>query len=271
MTRPRLLWIRVAEECTNSVACSAATEHFQVNICPDITTAQTTAQAFAAQVVCFDFEHPQVEQLKAMRDFKVAYPSLPLLMLTTQHSESLAVWAFRARVWNYLVKPVPASELRANFTMLTKLVGCDREPPRRQRMLGTFMPEGCAPSSDAHAEGTLQPAIRQVELNYGQKIRQSVVAAACGLSVCSFSRAFKAHYGLTFREYLMRYRIGRACRMLREGTHSATSVGMAVGFEDASHFSRAFRKLLGVSPTAFQRLESLRVRSEPLSPAETIA
>ena len=270
MQRPRLLWIRTAEECTNSIARSTAAEHFEIQVCPDIATAQTAAQSFSAQVVCFDFEHPQVDHLRAMRDFKVAYPSLPLLMLTTQHSESLAVWAFRARVWNYLVKPVAASELRANFTILTKLVGCDREPPRRQRLLGTFMPDSCITSPDPHGEGALQPAIRQVEKNYGQKLRQSVVAAACGLSVCSFSRAFKAHYGLTFREYLMRYRIGRACRMLREGTHSATSVGMAVGFEDASHFSRAFRKLLGVSPTTFQRLESLRVRSEPSSPAETI-
>jgi hypothetical protein len=35
-----------------------------------------------------------------------------------QHSESLAVWAFRNRVWNFLVKPVRTSELRANFDVL---------------------------------------------------------------------------------------------------------------------------------------------------------
>src|SRR5690349_5516339 len=101
MTRPRLLWIRTAEEGTNSMERSVASEHFELRTCSDITGVQTAAQAYAAQVACFDFEHPQVDQLKAMRDFKIAYPSVPLLMLTTQHSEALAVWAFRARVWNY--------------------------------------------------------------------------------------------------------------------------------------------------------------------------
>ena len=62
------------------------------------------------------------------------------------------------------------------------------------------------------------------------------------MTVCAFSRAFKAQFGLTFREYLLRYRIGRACELLKERVHNATDAGIAVGFEDASHFARAFRR-----------------------------
>ena len=73
------------------------------------------------------------------------------------------------------------------------------------------------------------------------------------MGVCSFSRAFKAQYGLTFRDYLLRFRIGRACELLRQGVHSATDVGLAVGFEDPSHFARAFRRVLGICPSSYQR------------------
>ena len=43
------------------------------------------------------------------------HPALPILMLTDTHSEELAVWAMRTRVWNYLVKPVPLRELKSNL------------------------------------------------------------------------------------------------------------------------------------------------------------
>ncbi len=92
-----------------------------------------------------------------------------------------------------------------------------------------------------------------VERYYPGKLRQAAVAAHCGMSTSAFSRAFKAEYGLTFSDYLMRFRIGQACCLLRLGTHTATTAGLAVGFDDASHFARAFRKLMGTSPSSYRR------------------
>jgi AraC-like DNA-binding protein len=253
MQRPRLLWIRVTEECASPVPRTLAAEHFELEVCTGIELAQACVRRFRPQVVCFDFEHTHANQLRAMRDFKRLHTSLPLLMLTTQHSEALAVWAFRVRVWNYLVKPVSKSELRANFDTLARLVGDYQGPPRAVRSVGTLMPEDVAESSNPPVATLLDAALKHVEQHHGRKLRQSTVAAACGMSVCSFSRAFKAQFGLTFRDYLLRYRISRACELLRQGTHSATDAGLAVGFEDASHFARAFRRVLGVCPSSYQR------------------
>jgi len=158
-------------------------------------------------------------------------------------------------VWNFLVKPVRTSELRANFDVLARMVADRQGPARSARCVGALIPDEIAETSVLATP--LAPALRQVEQHYASKLRQSAVACACGMTVCSFSRAFKAEFGLTFREYLLRYRIGRACELLKQGVHSATDAGMAVGFEDASHFARAFRRVLGVSPSAFVRGESL--------------
>src|SRR5262245_16068507 len=121
MKRPRLLWVRVAEENATAVPRKVAEEYFEFEVCSGIEAAQESVQRFAPHVVCFDFEHTHAHQLRAMRDFKRLNPSLPLLMLTTQHSEAIAVWAFRVRVWNFLVKPARTSELRANFDVLARL------------------------------------------------------------------------------------------------------------------------------------------------------
>src|SRR5256885_853936 len=142
MKRPRLLWVRVTDESAAAMPCKVAEEYFEVEVCPGIEAAQESAQRFEPRVVCFDFEHKHADQLRAMRDFKRLHPSLPLLMLTTQHSESLAVWAFRVRVWNYLVKPARTSELRANFDTLARLVSDYHGPARAARSVGTLMPDG---------------------------------------------------------------------------------------------------------------------------------
>lgn len=260
MKRPRLLWIHAGDVCANLAPRAIRAEYFDVEFCLELQSAQAWTRRFAPNVVCFDFEHPEAAPLRAMRDFKLSNPSLPLLMLTAQHSESLAVWAFRARIWNYLVKPVPKSELRANFNALSRLVGEARRVSRSLQAVRALMPAEDIAGSQAPQARSLQAVLAQVEQYYAQKLRQTAVAAGCGMSSSAFSRAFKAEYGLTFSQYQMSYRIGRACLLLRQGSHSATSAGLAVGFEDASHFARAFRNLLGTSPSLYQR------REHPLKP-----
>jgi AraC-like DNA-binding protein len=254
MQRPRLLWVRTADFAATDIPRGIAEEYFALQVCNGVE-ANAVVQQFLPQVVCFDFEQARPDQLRAMREFKRQHPSIPLLMLTAQHSESLAVWAFRVRVWNFLVKPVCASELRANFDVLARMVANNQGPARAARCVGTLIPEEIAETRVLTMP--LDAALRQVELHYASKLRQSEVANACGMTVCSFSRAFKAQFGLTFREYLLRYRIGRASELLKQKVYSATEAGFAVGFEDASHFARAFRRVRGVSPSAFVRQETV--------------
>ena len=254
--RPRLLWLDLTDGCASGVSRLAAAEYFQIEVSTDIEVAHASVQCFEPHVICFEFEHANATQLRAMRNFKLTNPSLPLLMLTTNHSEDLAIWAFRVRVWNYLVKPVSPSELRANFSTLARLVSDDQGPARSVRSVGALLPADVVGTPDAIGRSSLQAALTNVEQHYAEKLRQSAVAASCGMSSYAFSRAFKAQYGMTFSQYLMRYRIGRACRLLRYGSHSATKAGLAVGFNDSSHFARAFRKLLGISPSTYQRQET---------------
>lgn len=73
-----------------------------------------------------------------------------------------------------------------------------------------------------------------------------------GVSPFYLQRTFKAATRMSPREYLMDLRIRRARQLLREG-QSPRAVGAAVGFFDQSHFTRAFRKLTGVTPGAYGR------------------
>jgi AraC-like DNA-binding protein len=65
-------------------------------------------------------------------------------------------------------------------------------------------------------------------------------------------RAFSTAYGIAPHQYLNSRRVDRARRMLLEG-RAVGEVAAATGFFDQSHFTRHFRKLVGVTPGRYAR------------------
>ena len=59
--------------------------------------------------------------------------------------------------------------------------------------------------------------------------------------------------GMGFKEHQIRCRIRRAKALLMESTRSVEEVAKALGFRDASHFCRTFRRLEGCTPSEFRQ------------------
>lgn len=95
-----------------------------------------------------------------------------------------------------------------------------------------------------------------VQRHFHEKFPASDIAEHCGLSRFQFSRSFHAVFGITFREYLLRFRILAACERLREGALPVTEIAYAVGFHDGSYFARMFRRYTGVLPSQYARLHA---------------
>lgn len=100
----------------------------------------------------------------------------------------------------------------------------------------------------------LQLVLSYVEANYVEKISLATVARLCGLSPFQFSRAFKKIRGITFRDFVLEFRIERAARGLRSPDASVTDVAFGAGFNDLSYFARMFRRRFGVSPSHFREV-----------------
>jgi AraC-like DNA-binding protein len=198
----------------------------------------------------FDFDYPDQNRLRAMQAIKQSHPRLPILMLTQEHSETLAVWAFRARVWNYLVKPVSQAEFSENLNALAS-IGNRASPPRVAQFLNAAVPSELPAQPIVPNEARLQPALHHVKHHYHEKVSASAAARECGLTRFEFSRKFRAAFGMTFREYLLRVRISEARRLLTEGIDSVTAVSYSVGFNDGSHFARMFKRYTGILPSEY--------------------
>jgi len=120
-------------------------------------------------------------------------------------------------------------------------IGCVQHLPPAPQARGGLTP------------GTLRRIREHIEANLEADIDLEVLADIAGLSRCHFARAFKQSAGVTPHSYLMYRRLGRAQRLLAETDLSLAEIALATGFSDQSHFSRRFRELLDVSPSAFRR------------------
>jgi len=96
-----------------------------------------------------------------------------------------------------------------------------------------------------------------VDVHISKGIGISELARLVGLSQFHFIRAFKHSVGLSPYQYVLSERISVAKELLSQRDRSTADVALAVGFSDASQLSRVFRKLVGVTPTAFRRESGL--------------
>jgi len=249
---PRMLWFLSGHDDVLREHRDLVQRCFDLAIADSVAGAVREIRMLEPRVLCFDFESPQPQELQVMQDIKRDYPSLPILMLSEAHSEYLAVWAFRARVWNYIVKPVSATELEANLSALATIAMIRGSGRVSHRPAMTSLPMLLPAAPRDSLARKLNPALRLIEIRYAERLRATELARACGLAPGPFSRAFHAQLGVTFRDYLLRFRISHACRRLLQSNVSITRIGNEVGFNDASQFTRLFRRLVGVTPSAYR-------------------
>jgi len=85
--------------------------------------------------------------------------------------------------------------------------------------------------------------------NYMDELSMEQIASFTGRSLATFKRDFKKISNLTPQKWLIKKRLETAYFKLKEEHKKVHEVYMEVGFKNPSHFSTAFKKQYGISPT----------------------
>lgn len=94
----------------------------------------------------------------------------------------------------------------------------------------------------------LSEILALMETNLEEPLRPSDLAKTVNISTRQLERLFRRYLDSTPKKYYTELRLQRAQQLLLQTNMSVTSVGVACGFNTASHFSRLFRLRYGTSP-----------------------
>ena len=108
--------------------------------------------------------------------------------------------------------------------------------------------------ADAYPKVYLYRRIVQAKLfidnNYSENIDLDNIADEAFFSKFHFIRQFKKIYGQTPHQYLKTVRIEKAMQLLRTNL-TVSEACYAVGFESPGSFSSLFKRIVGVTPSAY--------------------
>lgn len=174
-------------------------------------------------------------QTELLKFFKSIKPSVPVIIITDDGCEQLAIRLFRNGARDYFKKPFPMEELRGGI----------------KTILG--LKEGSIKRHTANGADGLERAIRYINDNYETHIRLPMAANEAGMSVSHFERGFKEKMETTFVSYVNNLRVNHAIKLLEDESLSMSDIAFACGFSNQWHFNRTFKKVTSKSPTSFRK------------------
>lgn len=99
----------------------------------------------------------------------------------------------------------------------------------------------------------LKRVIERMRSDLSEGIDLKTLAAETGYSRNHFLRMFRAATGHPPHQYLMRLRIEQAEKMIRNKSLGLIEIALECGFSSHAHLTRAFRNIMGVTPSAYRR------------------
>ena len=137
-----------------------------------------------------------------------------------------------------------------------------------QLVFDTLLALGASKEREQTVWSEEHPLVRRFERAVTDTIDRSVdvceMARAVGVSREHLTRVFREQTGMTPYAYLVRRKMLHACRLLKNTSLSAKEISGMLGYGYQAHFSRTFKRLLGMTPRAFREVGRIPLRAEEL-------
>lgn len=168
-------------------------------------------------------------------------------IIVSGHSEfDYAKKAIRLNVSDYLVKPLDHKQFeKALFQAIEDLEMRRFFLSKESQEDHEFMILDFNLQVDSVS---LTLVLNYIRDNYSRKISMDDLVVVADKSATSINTRFQKHLGMTFNEYLTRYRIQQAIDNIQTLKYHMYEISELVGFNDYKYFTQVFKKMVGVSP-----------------------
>lgn len=196
-----------------------------------------------------------MDGLTMIAGIKSQHPDMQITILTGYRDFDYAQKAIQIGVTRFLLKPSKMDELEEAVEKMTTEL-------KHKRILETHESfEKRVDESDTEAyEDADNPAgsfivnnaLHYMEEHYMNKLKLADVAEQCFVSQWHLSKLLNRYQEQSFSDILNNIRIDKAKEMLKDPTLRIGDIAESVGFMDMAHFSRVFKKQVGVSANEYR-------------------
>ncbi|HQV68970.1 MAG TPA: substrate-binding domain-containing protein [Thermoflexales bacterium] len=188
----------------------------------------------SVDLILLDLQMPEMdgfEFLDAMRELETAR-KIPVIVLTGKYLTEADMQRLNQGISAVLGKGL--------FSVDETVAHIGAALERKRRLSG-------------EARRLVRRAMAYLHQHFAEAVSRKDIARHVGITEDHLTFCFRQELGTTPIEYLQRYRINQAKRLLLETAKPITEVALSVGFSDSGYFSRIFHRETGVSPEAFRK------------------
>lgn len=105
------------------------------------------------------------------------------------------------------------------------------------------------------ADSTTLAGIRTLlDENFSEPLTIAELARKSFMSESRLRQMFRQQYGITIYQYVLNCRMEKARELIESGNYQVKDAAGMVGYSNISHFSEAFRKKFGYTPSQYKRI-----------------
>lgn len=224
-----------------------------------IFEAQTGAEAIESveqnqpDIVMMDINMPDMDGLSASTTIKERYPEIFLIILTGYDYFEYAQAAIRAKVDDYILKPVSKSDIES---LLLKIIGILDERNKHKK-LERISKEVDGNYDYAHPNSEIKDLSTMIgeymkEHLFDCELSLNRMASDLACNSSYLSVLIKQIYGISFQDYINKKRMERAKLLLLSTAMRNYEIARQIGIEDVNYFVTKFKKMWGLTPKQYR-------------------
>ncbi|MGL5649153.1 MAG: AraC family transcriptional regulator [Clostridium sp.] len=121
--------------------------------------------------------------------------------------------------------------------------------------LVSLLIDECSQSDDVDSsknKSYIDDSLIFIEKNYDKSITVSDIANHLNIDRSYFFKIFKLSLMISPQQFLIDFKLNKACDLLRKSNYSISEISELLGFSSQSYFSKLFKKNLGITPVQYR-------------------
>ncbi len=229
-------------------------ERYHLRLARDGREALQNAQDLVPDLIITNMTMPVMDGWELIKRLR-STPTLkhiPIIAMTSNMSEQERMACIETGADNVLVKPFNSGELRLVAEHLI-----NQRSVIRDRLIQSRNDSSRDVQSSPLSKEDQDFVGKLVDVIHAQMAKDDIdmehIAAALSLSRKQLRTRVMTITGLTPVAYVLQVRLNYARRMIANEDESLTTIASKCGFQNLSHFSKAFKQQFGVSPMQFRK------------------